>query len=125
MSTNCNGDPTMNPLELENQITLVDALASLRPGAEWYCTSPLSLENVVWQDPDIVIPTQEECEIRIRELQAISDSLKYQELRKKEYPPLADLADALFWQANGDTSKMTAYLAQVAAVKEKYPKGTS
>ena len=39
----------MNPLE--KQFTLADALASLRPGSEWYCQSPLILENVVWQDP--------------------------------------------------------------------------
>jgi hypothetical protein len=48
----------------------------------------------------------------------------YQRSRQPEYPPLADLADALYWQAQGDESKMTAYLAAVQAVKDKYPKGT-
>lgn len=46
----------------------------------------------------------------------------YAEKRRAEYPPLADLADALFWQAQGDTTRMDAYLAAVAAVKAKYPK---
>lgn len=44
------------------------------------------------------------------------------ELRRAAYPPLADLADATYWQSQGDASKMQAYLAAVKAVKAKYPK---
>jgi hypothetical protein len=47
---------------------------------------------------------------------------EYQRARRKKYPPLEDLADALYWQAEGDNSKMTEYLAAVCAVKEQYPK---
>lgn len=43
-------------------------------------------------------------------------------LRRANYPPLADLADALYWQSRGDDSKLRAYHAAVAAVKEQYPK---
>lgn len=117
-------------------ITETDALFSLVGDASWKLTG----ENIVWvldeagqelpsnldwYSPDINIPSRNQIETRISELQAISDSLKYQDQRKREYPPLENLADALFWQANGDSSKMTTYLAQVAAVKEKYPKGTA
>ena len=42
--------------------------------------------------------------------------------RRAAYPPLADLADALYHQAQGDASKLEAYLAAVAAIKDKYPK---
>jgi hypothetical protein len=42
--------------------------------------------------------------------------------RRKAYPPLADLADALYWQAQGKPGPMNAYLAAVGAVKAKYPK---
>jgi len=42
--------------------------------------------------------------------------------RAADYPPLTDLADALYWQARGDASKMDAYVAKVDAVKAKYPK---
>jgi hypothetical protein len=59
----------------------------------------------------------------VNRLTAIEESLEYQRLRRPEYPPLADLADALYWQAQGDESKMIAYLAAVNAVKTKYPKG--
>jgi hypothetical protein len=48
----------------------------------------------------------------------------YQLLRKEEYPPLADLADALYWQSKGDESKMDEYLANCEAIKLKYPKVT-
>lgn len=43
-------------------------------------------------------------------------------LRQPQYPPLADLADALFWQSQGDNTKMEAYIAAVAAVKQRFPK---
>ena len=45
-------------------------------------------------------------------------------LRQAEYPPLADLADALYWQSKGDSSKMDAYNAAVEAVKQRFPKLT-
>lgn len=43
-------------------------------------------------------------------------------LRQAMYPPLADLADAIYWQSQGDNSKLNAYNAAVAAVKAKFPK---
>ena len=46
----------------------------------------------------------------------------YAELRRAEYPPITDLADALYWRAQGDETKMQAYLAACEAVKTKYPK---
>lgn len=52
----------------------------------------------------------------------IEHKADYRVKRRGEYPSLVDLADALYWQQNGDPSKMEAYLAKVAAVKEKYPK---
>lgn len=42
--------------------------------------------------------------------------------RYAEYPPLADFADAMYWQSKGDNSKMAAYLSRVDAVKTKFPK---
>jgi hypothetical protein len=56
-------------------------------------------------------------------LEAEYQSTQYQRDRARRYPPLTELADALYWQAQGDNTKMTAYLAAVDAVKTKYPKG--
>lgn len=107
----------MNPLE--KQFTLVDALASLRPGAEWYCHSPLTLSNVVWQDPEIIIPTKSECDAEIIRLKAEYDSKEYQRLRSPEYPPVTDYLDAV---VKGDLAQQQAYIDACLAVKAKYPK---
>ena len=105
---------------------LTQALVNLRPGAKFNCyvdnennTVPTKLE---WLSPEFNIPTQEEIDAEIARMTAEWNATEYQRLRKPEYPPLADLADALYWQAQGDNSKMTAYLAAVDAVKSKYPK---
>lgn len=43
-------------------------------------------------------------------------------LRKASYPPLEDLADAIYWESQGDRSKLDAYNAKVATVKARLPK---
>lgn len=55
-------------------------------------------------------------------VQAYIDSHAYIAKRQSEYPPLADLADALYHQSKGDETKLTAYLTKCEAVKTKYPK---
>jgi hypothetical protein len=44
------------------------------------------------------------------------------DLRKMEYPPLTDLADAMYWASQGDNTKLDNYYAACEAVKLKYPK---
>lgn len=56
------------------------------------------------------------------ELAAEAVAIAYQRQRAPEYPPLSDLADALYWASEGDTTKLTTYYAACAAVKAKYPK---
>jgi hypothetical protein len=55
-------------------------------------------------------------------VQAYIDANAYIEKRQQEYPPLTDLADALYHQSKGDETKLTAYIAKCEAVKQKYPK---
>jgi tellurite resistance-related uncharacterized protein len=55
-------------------------------------------------------------------IQSYIDAHAYIAKRQPEYPPLADLADALYHQSKGDETKLTAYLAKCEAVKQKYPK---
>lgn len=43
-------------------------------------------------------------------------------LRRAAYPPLQDLADAIYWQSQGDNRPMERYNAAVEAVKERFPK---
>ena len=50
------------------------------------------------------------------------DKLNYQNDRKYLYPPLEDLADALYWNSKGDSSKLTEYYAACEKVKTDHPK---
>lgn len=42
--------------------------------------------------------------------------------RREAYPPLADFADAYYWQQMGNPKPMQDWLARVAAVKKAFPK---
>lgn len=44
------------------------------------------------------------------------------ERRKESYPPLSDLADAIYWQSKGDNTKLEAYLTKCEEVKSNFPK---
>ena len=57
------------------------------------------------------------------EIQSELDATQYQRNRQPEYPSLATLADALYWNSTGDSTKLDEYYAACAAVKAKYPKG--
>ena len=96
----------------------IDAILSLRPGAEWV----LRGDELEWLDRDQAEPTKAEIETEIARLQAEYESTAYQRNRQPEYPSLADLADALYWSNQGDNTKLDAYYAACAAVKAKYPK---
>ena len=48
--------------------------------------------------------------------------VKYRDDRQPLYPPLADLADAMYWNSKGDSSKLTAYYAACEKVKADNPK---
>ena len=56
------------------------------------------------------------------ELAAELAATEYQRQRAPEYPSMADLADALYWNSTGDSTKLDEYYAACAAVKAKYPK---
>lgn len=96
----------------------VDALHSLRPGAEWV----LRGDDLEWMDSNQTEPTETEIQAEIARLQADYDAKEYQRQRAPEYPGIADLADALYWNSTGDSSKLDEYYAACAAVKAKYPK---
>ena len=56
------------------------------------------------------------------EIAAELAATKYQRQRAPEYPSMAVLADALYWNSTGDSTKLDEYYAACAAVKAKYPK---
>ena len=56
------------------------------------------------------------------EIAAELAATEYQRQRAPEYPSMGDLADALYWNSTGDSTKLDEYYAACAAVKAKYPK---
>ena len=50
------------------------------------------------------------------------DKLKYQDTRGPLYPSLQDLADAMYWNSKGDSTKLEAYYAACEKVKADNPK---
>lgn len=116
--------------------SLANAIKSLYPDAQfaiedndiskirWFANQPDGFEFSDDDEGKLAKQAKlEELNVEVNRLKQIELSLKYQQDRKKEYPPLADLADALYWQSQGDNTKMEAYIAAVEAVKQKYPKG--
>ena len=79
-------------------------------------------DNFVWFLKDTPKPTKAELENSLEAVHTEWTATEYQRLRAPEYPPMSDYLDAVYWQSQGDDSKMTTYLAAVAAVKSKYPK---
>jgi hypothetical protein len=59
------------------------------------------------------------------EIAAEQAATEYQRQRAPEYPSMAELADALYWNSTGDSTKLDEYYAACAAVKAKYPKEAS
>jgi hypothetical protein len=79
-------------------------------------------ETFIWRD-ESAMPSRAAIEAEALNQRNLWEQNLYQEKRAREYPSLKDLADAMYWQQNGDESKMIAYLAACEAVKLKYPKG--
>ena len=92
----------------------VDALQSLRPGAEWV----LRGDELEWLDANQTQPTEAEIAAEVTRLQAEYDAKAYARSRAAEYPAIGDQLDALF-HAGVFPADMA---AAIQAVKDKYPK---
>ena len=113
--------------------SLVGALVSLATGAQWQASATGDLDadyaSIEWYTPEISQPSKAACATEIARIIAEEPSLEeyeaateYQRLRRPEYPPLENLADAIYWNESGDPSKLSDYVAECLAVKVKYPK---
>ena len=100
---------------------IVKAIASLRPNAQFVMAGS-SYEGLNWLDTVQDKPTESELDVEVIRLQAEEDANAYKALRAAEYPSLEELADALYWDANGDKVPLQSYFAKIKAVKDKHPK---
>lgn len=112
--------------------TVTGALLSLVPNAEFTSQNTNDVDAdyaaTEWLS-DEPMPSLAQVKAEIARIDAeepteqeVLAATEYQRLRRPEYPPLTDLADAIYWQQQGDDSKMEAYVAACEAVKAKYPK---
>lgn len=96
---------------------IVNALFSLRPGAEWTLNGN-EYENLIWDDETQTKPSEDEIAQEIERLKAEYERTEYQRQRAPEYPSITDQLDALF-HAGVFPPEMA---AQIQAIKDKYPK---
>lgn len=95
-------------------ITLADALNSLRPGSEWTCG--ITYDSIIWLDQVQTKPTQQEVDDEMIRLEDQYIRNEYQRKRAREYPSWEDQMDILYHQG------YDGWKAAITAVKNKYPK---
>jgi len=95
---------------------IVEAVLSLRPGAQFTVNGD-TYEGLEWSDDnDLPPPTEEEINQEIERLQQEYENNQYQRDRAKEYPSIQDQLDTLYHQG------YDGWKAMVNEVKNKYPK---
>ena len=90
----------------------VNAIQSLRPNASWV----LRGDELEWLDTEQTQPTEAEIQAEIARLQAEYEANEYQRQRASAYPSIADQLDKIYHEG------IDAWKAQIAAVKQEYPK---
>ena len=76
------------------------------------------LQTIVWRS-DFPMPSQEEIDAKIKELQAQYEANEYQRDRQTEYPSIQDQLDMQFWDKINGTNN---WQKAIEAVKTKHPK---
>jgi uncharacterized small protein (DUF1192 family) len=90
----------------------VNALQSLRPGAQWV----LRGDDLEWLDTEQTQPADAEITAEVARLQAEYEAKEYQRKRAAAYPSIADQLDTIYHEG------IDAWKAEIAAVKTEYPK---
>ena len=103
-------------------ITIVEALQSLRPNANWSLIGN-TYDGLDWIDESQTKPTEEEINNEIVRLQAESDAIQYQRDRKEQYPDIGDQLDML-WHAidTGTLDQTSDFYTTLKEVKDNNPK---
>ena len=89
-----------------------DAIASLKPGADFVLTGDV----LEWRDSKQTKPTESEIDAELSRLITEYNNKKYQRDRLVEYPSIPDQLDDIYH--NG----IDGWKATIKATKDKYPK---
>ena len=104
---------------MANEITTVDALHSLKPGAEWV----LRGDTLEWLDSKQTEPTSAELEAEVTRLQAVYDGNAYQRTRATAYEAIAEQLDKLYHDMTAGKLDATGeWHKSIKAVKDANPK---
>lgn len=97
------------------------ALEKLRPGA-MYTVQGYTMDEVLWNSPEISKPTQTELDVLIQKLISEQRALKtWLPQRLEAYPTIQQQLDMLYWdQVNGTTN----WRDNITSIKEQFPKGS-
>jgi len=100
---------------LIKDLSIRTAIEQLDPTAGFELTEDNVLLN--WNSSVRSQPTDEEINEKFEELKADYDSKEYQRLR--EYPPIEEQLDMLYWDRMNGTER---WIQAIKSVKDKHPK---
>ncbi len=104
---------------MANEMTTVDALQSLKPGAEWV----LRGDELEWLDSKQTEPTQSEIDAEVTRLQGVYDGNKYQRDRAVAYEDVKEQLDKLYHDMTAGKLDATGeWHKSIKAVKDANPK---
>ena len=99
---------------MANEISTMDALLSLKPGAEWSLVDDV----VNWLDSGQTEPTTLELSNEVTRLQAAYDAKEYSRVRKAKY----DLLNQDEMRFDDVTNSTTTWVDAIDAIKVAHPK---
>ena len=100
-------------------MTTVDALQSLKPGAEWV----LRGDELEWLDSKQTEPTQSQIDAEVTRLQGVYDGNAYQRTRATAYAEIKEQLDQLYHDMTAGKLDATGeWHKAIKAVKDATPK---
>ena len=104
---------------MANEMTTVDALQSLKPGAEWV----LRGDELEWLDSKQTKPTQSQIDAEVTRLQGVYDGNAYQRTRATAYAEIKEQLDQLYHDMTAGKLDATGeWHKAIKAVKDANPK---
>ena len=104
---------------MANEIKTVDALQSLKPGAEWV----LRGDELEWLDSKQTEPTQSQIDAEVTRLQGVYDGNAYQRTRATAYAEIKEQLDQLYHDMTAGKLDATGeWHKAIKAVKDATPK---
>jgi hypothetical protein len=104
---------------MANEMTTVDALQSLKPGAEWV----LRGDELEWLDSKQTEPTQSQIDAEVARLQGVYDGNAYQRTRAAAYEEVKEQLDQLYHDMTAGKLDATGeWHKAIKAVKDANPK---